>query len=96
MSEKEQQNLCDKCGKEVPHSNDLSYIMAIKDNIPSTIFAKPSRHFLPVPGCEGSPSRAQYIEGQKRSLRYPYKLELEQEWREAHAEAIRRYGQNSD
>lgn len=53
----------------------------------------PSRHFLPLINeegevlCEGSPSRAQYIEGQPRDSRpeYPYDKRDETAWRRSFA-----------
>lgn len=49
------------------------------------------RHLLPVflkniQACEGSPSRAQYIEGQPRDTREgsSYDEELEESWRSIH------------
>jgi hypothetical protein len=44
------------------------------------------RHFLPEGGCEGSPSRAQYVSGQPRDTRgYPYVEENERLFRAAWA-----------
>jgi len=46
-----------------------------------------SRHFLPTEeGCEGSPSRAQYIEGQPRDMRgFSYDPDKEALFRAAYA-----------
>ncbi len=59
--------------------------------------SKPARHFLPVLQegervCDGSPSRAQYIEGQARDTRgYPYIAEHEAIFRAAYAKAQEMY-----
>lgn len=82
--------LCDKCGFEVEPKNDA---IMLEMAMPSTdsgeliglIFAAP-RHLLPTENCPGSPSRAQYLEGQPRDTRgYTYRPELEAEVREAYA-----------
>lgn len=80
---------CDKCGREVPPENDIVFL-GIELGDPVAAFAK-SRHLLPVIEdgigiCEGSPSRAQYLEGQPRDHRteYPYFPELEAIHREAY------------
>lgn len=87
-------NLCDKCGLPVPFENDMTQVMAATglegaELIPSLWY---SRHFLPVVDedgtvvCKGSPSRAQYLEGQPRDTRgYPYYPELESVYRMAWA-----------
>lgn len=86
-------DVCDKCGRPVDPSNNVArldflcgYLMA---------FMAIPRHFLPfeengVVVCEGSPSRAQYIEGQPRDKRasYPYKQELESSIREAYSQML--------
>src|SRR5260370_13871144 len=53
----------DKCGKPVPSWNDAARVAFQVSHRLELLKAK-TRHFLPVEGCEGSPSRAQYIEGQ--------------------------------
>ena len=80
---------CDKCKTDVPVNNDASIFDAILTGNPIFAFAM-SRHLLPVFDgdemvCSGSPSRAQYIEGQPRDPRgeYVYHEELEPERREA-------------
>ncbi len=81
---------CDKCGKPVPQNNDASFIEAILRNQPFFILFANGRHFLPTEDCEGSPSRAQYIEGQPRDTRgYEYDPAMEQKWRDAYARAQR-------
>lgn len=42
------------------------------------------RHLLPIEGCVGSPSRAQYLENQPRDPRYPYEYDQEAAWRDAY------------
>lgn len=58
---------CDKCGKEVPLGNDAIAleILSKRGVLPNDWerFAYGSRHLLPTEGCEGSPSRAQFLEG---------------------------------
>mgnify|MGYP000906183313 CR=1 FL=1 len=86
--------LCDKCGTYVPDANDAVLLeMAIGGvNSFALIFAR-SRHLLPVIApdgtvvCVGSPSRAQYLEGQPRDQRtaYAYNPALERRIRTAYA-----------
>lgn len=66
---------CDKCGRRVPSDNNAVYFDAALGNMPpeGILFAV-SRHLLPVVEdgvviCTGSPSRAQYVEGQPRDPR---------------------------
>ena len=55
---------CDKCGREVePRNNGALLLSGITD------LTYQSRHLLPVEGCEGSPSLAQFLEGQPRDSR---------------------------
>lgn len=81
---------CDKCGKPVPPKNDAVNLMLVMESTSSDlalayIFASP-RHLLPTEDCAGSPSRAQYLEGQPRDTRgYPYSAEAEAEVRAAYA-----------
>ncbi|MGV9001938.1 MAG: hypothetical protein ACOH18_03195 [Candidatus Saccharimonadaceae bacterium] len=83
---------CDKCGTPVDITNDVTVLEAIltRNNFFLLAFA---RHLLPVVEgdrviCEGSPSRAQYLEGQPRDTRsdYPYYPGQEKVMREAYAE----------
>jgi len=76
---------CDKCGKPVPRENDATQVYAVAFDRPmALIFYKP-RHFMPTADCEGSPSRAQYIEGQPRDERgYEYDPALEGPYRAAY------------
>ena len=83
------ENLCDKCGELVPAHNDIRHLEAVRNDNAIYLLAK-ARHCLPVVRdgvtvCLGSPSRAQYIEGQPRDSRaaYPYILEDESSYREA-------------
>jgi hypothetical protein len=64
-------NLCDKCGEEVPPENNAVNLEACINPKWILIFAQP-RHLLPTENCEGSPSRAQYLEGQSRDMRGKY------------------------
>lgn len=78
-------SLCDKCGMRVPRNNDAVTIeMQMTKNW--LLVDAIRRHFLPTAKCPGSPSRAQYIEGQPRDPRYPYDEEREGLWRKAYAE----------
>ncbi len=78
---------CDKCGKEIEPWNDAVLITSYVEDEPLTVFVYVSRHFLPTEDCEGSPSRAQYIEGQPRDMRpeFAYNPELEPLFRRAFA-----------
>ncbi|MHA2384161.1 MAG: hypothetical protein ACXACT_16430 [Candidatus Thorarchaeota archaeon] len=83
-----QEPCCDKCGHPVPWENDATIIESYFQNEPVFILVHHSRHFLPTDECEGSPSRAQYIEGQPRDTRgYPYDTKHESKWRSAYAQA---------
>ena len=80
---------CDKCGKPVDPSNDASILEAIFAGEPAIAVWKVGRHLLPVEGCQGSPSRAQYLEGRPRDTRgYPYISGDESKWRRAYAMMI--------
>ncbi len=83
---------CDKCGKDVPPNNDAT-ILAMKVDERMGMMLPRSRHLLPVfvdgeQVCEGSPSRARYLEGQPPDPRYPYHPEDEVAWRAAYAEML--------
>lgn len=75
--------VCDKCGKPVPIKNDAVFLQMRVTNDLSLITAQP-RHLLPTEDCEGSPSRAQYLEGQPSDSQYAYHPELEAPMREAY------------
>ena len=83
---------CDKCHQVVPPENDATIIESVAYNNTVLSFFVSTRHFLPVEGCEGSPSRAQYIQGQPRDSRgYKYYPEFEVVWRVAYAKVQKRY-----
>ncbi len=83
---------CDKCKRDVPQSNDATELEAIMTSNPLVILGHKPRHLLPVfegdqMVCNGSPSRAQYLEGQPRDTRgYKYDAKLEFEFRAAYAQ----------
>jgi hypothetical protein len=83
---------CDKCGKPVDPTNDaveldIELHRAEGDLFPIGLVIAQARHLLPVAGCPGSPSRAQYLEGQPRDPRgiYGYDPEHEEPIRKAYA-----------
>jgi len=68
---------CDKCGRPVGPRNDAVNLDFVSQHgtlaSPVEHFAYGARHLLPIGGCEGSPSRAQYLPGWPRDTRgYPY------------------------
>ncbi len=76
--------VCDKCGKPVPPSND-AVILLFEATGDWSLLGAGARHLLPTEDCEGSPSRAEYIEGQPRDTRgYEYDPVLEKHFREAY------------
>jgi len=81
---------CDKCGKDVDPKNDaVDFDFLRKYGHRPDGFSKlnyGARHLLPTADCVGSPSRAQYIDGQKRDTRmeYQYRPGLEKEYRAAY------------
>ncbi len=97
--------LCDKCVRLVDPKNDVSALAVEafgldgrEANLNELAYLK-HRHLLPVHNrygklvCSGSPSRAQYIEGQPRDTRgYGYNLEREAKYREAYARIQARPG----
>ncbi len=91
-------SVCDKCGREVHPVNDATVVeaYAFPGHVMMLALSKP-RHFLPLVEdgkrvCEGSPSRAQYIEGQPRDTRgFPYNPKLETKFREAYARVLAKY-----
>lgn len=88
---------CYKCGRECPPDNDASIFDAILLDEPLAVLYSHACHLLPVYAengvqlCIGSPSRAQYIEGQARDQRpeYAYKNEQEEPHRVAYTELLR-------
>lgn len=87
---------CDKCGGHVVPFNDAVLITCVyqKGEIDFFVsFMHGSRHFFPTERCEGSPSRAQYIEGMPRDERgYPYIEEYELKWRNALKVVLEQFG----
>lgn len=90
---KRSESVCDKCGREVESKNDATRLDFFLGNI--LAFLAIPRHLLPVVEdgelvCEGSPSRAQYLEGQARDKRasYPYREEYEGVIRKAYTKLI--------
>jgi len=76
---------CDKCGLSVPTHNDATFLEAFMSGDMSMLLFSQPRHLLPTEECEGSPSRAQYIEGQPRDTRgRPYDESREAATREAY------------
>ena len=80
-------NHCDKCGELVDPRNDTTVLLAFLLKDWTLIFAEP-RHLIATDFCEGSPSRAQYIQGQPLDPRpeYPYDSRLENPIRQAYAQ----------
>ena len=80
---------CDKCGELVSTQNDAVALEVMRQHgkriDPLTQFVYGARHLLPTSTCEGSPSRAQYLEGQPRDTRgYEYDEDVEAEYRAAY------------
>ena len=75
----------DKCGNPVPPHDDAVNLEILLAPSALLVGARP-RHLLPNAYCEGSPSRAQYLEGQPRDTRgYPYVAAAESQVRAAYA-----------
>ena len=93
----EHNNLCVVIGVGEAVDNNLHSDQYIRHHVNATLFNKPCRHFLPVYDgenliCEGSPSRAQFIEGQPRDARgFAYTEELEKFYRTAWGKAQEMY-----
>lgn len=92
---------CDKCGQPVDPKNDAVALEAVihqhmgrPDKALWLAFTASSRHLLPTGDCEGSPSRAQYLEGQPLDPRgeYPLSEMLVEPLRVAYAE-LQTWGQ---
>ena len=83
---------CDKCGKKVDIKNSARFFQHIVDygRIPDVsagtfLMGTWDRHLLPVDGCDGSPSRYQYLEGMPRDKRSNnYDPSLEEKYRRAY------------
>ena len=94
---------CDKCGYLVdPQNNALlfeDHLIDVRrergeEMSHLALLGAKSRHLLPVTEgdkviCTGSPSRAQYLEGQPRDPRYPYRIENEAIYREAYQNLLK-------
>lgn len=80
---------CDKCGGDVPLGNDATAleVLIVYPNSPMNALvlsmAHP-RHLLPVPGCPGTPSRAQYFEGFPHDADQEYQMYFEHQVRDAY------------
>ena len=84
---------CDKCFQPVVPENDATLVASIATGNPYLVLARP-RHFLPTENCQGSPSRAQYIEGQPKDQRgYLYDKKLESSYRAAYELVRLRYAE---
>ena len=78
-------NCCDKCGRTVLPQNDMVRFDEILRGNPLYHLFYGSRHLLPVVEdgkvvCEGSPSRAQYLEGQPKDTRPGHKYDPAREY----------------
>ena len=90
---------CNKCGHRVLPQDDAVLLDVALGGDPMLVFAL-SRHTKPFINedgeqvCEGSPSRAQYLEGMPRDSRglYPYNLQREAEVRRAYASLQEMFG----
>ena len=94
----EYNNLCVVVAITDAINNDLQSDRYTREYVGARLFNNPSRHFIPVHDdkgnllCEGSPSRAQFIDGQPRDTRgYEYTEELERVFRAAHTKAKEMY-----
>jgi len=93
---------CDKCGEFVDPKNDavmLDVLLLARVALPPAgalfrLMTSAPRHLLPTDKCPGSPSRAQYLEGQPRDQRpeYPYNEQFVQPIRSVYAEMQRTKG----
>jgi len=86
-------HLCDYCGCSVAPQEDaalLRRLLYLANEDLLSPFEVPdrnaSRHLFPSATCPGSPSTAQYLEGQPRDPRYPYKSTYEAPSRAAYAQ----------
>lgn len=84
-----QMDYCDKCGEYVPTSNNAAMLDVLLGDFVAILAQR--RHFLPTENCEGSPSRAQYIEGQPKDSRsqYGYDSYWEMQTRAAYVELLK-------
>ena len=75
------------------NTNTATLVASIATGKPYLVLARP-RHFLPTENCQGSPSRAQYIEGQPKDQRgYQYDEKLESSYRAAYELVRLRYAE---
>lgn len=93
-------NFCDKCGKPVPRWNDATLLITHAypyDADSSAVMTVRARHLVPVDGCEGSPSRSQYLVGMRRDLRegMEYDPGREEVIRATFAQMLMLYGQDN-
>lgn len=94
--------VCDKCQKMLMPEDDVLLVASFALAAPDFILMGPHRHLLPTDeGCEGSPSSAQYLEGQPRDTRkgYKYHQPLEQPMRRAYVllqKAVTKLGQQAN
>ena len=80
---------CDKCDKEVPWENDATILDAIRIEQPIVILMWRARHLFPVDGCEGSPSRAQYLGGEPDTRGYELDESRIPEYKKAYEELLK-------
>ncbi len=83
---------CDKCGRLVRICDNAAHLDVYAGFAsPAEILVTTPRHLIPIVEngvfiCEGSPSRAQYLDGQPRDVGdFPYDPALEALYREAYA-----------
>jgi hypothetical protein len=75
---------CEKCGELVFPGEDAVLIEAVKNNDMLGLLNPTSKHLFPTENCPGSPSRAQYFDGQPKDSRYPYNIREKAEWNRAY------------
>jgi hypothetical protein len=84
---------CDKCGELVQKNNCLLTLYEQFEEV-NPWSVGPPRHFLPTEKCGGSPSRAQYIEGQPKDNRgYKYDPKMEPVYRKAFQKLQEKYNE---
>lgn len=94
---------CDKCGQPVPVANDCitfdCYCEAVEQGRAKPLFGMvgmyEARHLLPTATCEGSPSRAQYLGGQRdpRPNGFAYREEWAENFKKAYEWYQREYSE---
>ena len=75
---------CEKCGRLVFPGEDAVLIEAVKNNDMLGLLEPTSLHLFPTKNCPGSPSRAQYFDGQPRDSRHPYDIREKVWWNRAY------------